>query len=434
MDAPTGGRTAAVSIAKRRGEFPGALLAPVALLLAALLLPAALPAQVAGAESFAGLVKRGYELLQSRRFEEAAADFAAALESEPDSQPARKGLALAAVELGRSHLRAGRFRQSRELFEKAVEAQPDNAEYHRLLAQVIFSGADTRAARSEIDRALELAPGDAAARELSGDIYDREGLLNLAVGEWESAVKAGGSHMLAAKIARGRREMAAEEGMERESSRYFVVLYEPEVPRELVQGFFKALDQAFDVLHDRLGEYPRGELTVLLYARKAFASVTQAPDWAGGLYDGKIRIPVGGLTTVEEAAGLHSVLIHEMTHAFLYRMAPAGLPLWFNEGLATAFQGWGSAEIRAYFSEHPPEGLASLDDVDQGLRGRRGSVTAAYAAARLAIGDLEEMRGFAAVRRIIAGVGAGGAFAEVFRDEARVEVAEFEDRWRRSLR
>ena len=55
-------------------------------------------------------------------------------------------------------------------------------------------------------------------------------------------------------------------------------------------------------------------------------------------------------------------------------------------------------------------------------------------AARLAIGDLEEMRGFGAIRRIISGVGAGGAFAEVFRDEARVEVAEFEDRWRRGLR
>ena len=122
-----------------------------------------------------------------------------------------------------------------------------------------------------------------------------------------------------------------------------------------------------------------------------------------------------------------------MTHAFLYRMAPAGLPLWFNEGLATTFQGWDTGKIRAYFSEHPPEGLASLADVDRALRGRGGDVTAAYAAARLAIGELEEMRGFGAVRRIIAGVGAGTPFAEVFRDEARVDVAEFEDRWRRTF-
>ena len=222
--------------------------------------------------------------------------------------------------------------------------------------------------------------------------------------------------------------------MEHESSRYFTILYEREVPRELVQGFFKFLDQAFDTLHDRLGEYPKDGITVILYARSSFKSVTLAPEWSGGLYDGKIRMPVGGLKTVEEAVGLLELLVHEMTHAFIYRMAPAGLPLWFNEGLATAIQGWDPGKIRTYFSEHPPDALVSFDDVDRALRGRGGDVTAAYAAACLAIGDIVEMRGFGAVRRIIAGVGAGGTFAEVFRDEARVEVSEFEDRWRRSLR
>jgi hypothetical protein len=60
-------------------------------------------------------------------------------------------------------------------------------------------------------------------------------------------------------------------------------------------------------------------------------------------------------------------------------------------------------------------------------------VTAGYVAARLAINDLEELRGFGAVRRIIASVGAGQPFDEVFRDEARMEIAEFQDRWRRGL-
>jgi tetratricopeptide (TPR) repeat protein len=423
-----GGQATVSSVPVRRGIFSKALFLSVAFLLAEF------PAPFARAESFGELVNRGNEMLQNRRFEEAAASFDSALEIEPASEPVRKGLASAYFELGVSHVRAGRIQQGRDFLEKAVKAQPEIAEYHLLLAEVIFKGADTRDARREINRALELAPDSAAARELSGDIYDREGQLNLAVGEWETAAKAGGSYALAGKIARGQREMTAEAGMERESSRYFIIIYEREVPRELVRGFFKMLDQAFDSLHDRLGEYPRSEITVILYAKSDFKSVTQAPDWSGGLYDGKIRIPVGGLTTVEEAAGLQAVLVHEMTHAFLYRMAPAGLPLWFNEGLATAIQGWDTGKVRAYFSEHPPEGLASLADVDRALQGRGGDVTAGYMAARLAIGDLEEMRGFGAIRRIIAGVGAGGAFAAVFRDEARVDVAEFEDRWRRGLR
>lgn len=423
------GEQATVStVPMRRRTLPRTALLSVAFLLASF------PAPTARAESFSELVKRGYEMLQSRRFEEAAVSFGSALEIEPASQPVRKGLAKAHAALGVSRLQAGQLRQGRDLLEKAVAADPENAEYRLLLAGVIFRGADLRAARREIDRALELVPESAAARELSGDIYDRAGQLNLAVGEWEAAATAGGSHALAGKIARGRREMAAEAGMERESSRYFIILYERGVPRDLVEGFFTVLDQAFDALHDSLGEYPRDEITVLLYAKSAFRNITQAPDWSGGLYDGKIRVPVGGLTTVEEAVGLRSILIHEMAHAFIFRMAPTGLPLWFNEGVATAIQGWDAEKIHAYFSEHPPDGLSSLADLDRTLRGRGGDVTAGYAAARLAIAGIEEMRGFGAVRRIVAGVGDGGAFEAVFRDEVRMEVAEFEDLWRRGLR
>ena len=228
--------------------------------------------------------------------------------------------------------------------------------------------------------------------------------------------------------------MTAEEGMGRESSRYFIVLYDREVPQPLVQGFFRILDESFNLLHDRLGEYPRDEIKVILYSQVAFRDVTLAPDWAGGAYDGKIRVPVGGLKTVEEAAGLLNILVHEMTHAFLHRMAPQGLPLWFNEGIATTFQGWDPVKIRAWFSQHPPEGLATLSDVDRGLRGRGVSVDAAYAAARLAIAEMEDLRGFGAVRRIIGGVGEGRPFAEVFLEEMRLEVPEFEERWARGLR
>jgi len=398
------------------------------------LLMMALPAPVVAA-SFSELINRGFEMLQSRRFEEAAESFGEALAAEPASEPARKGLAAAWASIGASHLRAGRLRLSRAALEKAVEARPESSEYHVLLAQVLLREGDLRTARRKTDRALKLTPDSAPARELSGNLYNREGRLNLAAGEWEAAVQAGGSHSLAEKLRRVRRDMAAEEGMERQTSRFFAIQYDRNVPSPLVQGFFKLLDEAFNALHDRLGEYPREEIPVILYSQVTFRDVTRAPDWSGGLFDGRvIRIPVGGLSTVEEATDLLSILNHEMTHAFLYRMAPEGLPLWFNEGLATTFQGRDPARIRAWFAEHPPEGLATLDDLDRALQGRGGNVTAAYAAARLAISDLEEMRGFGAVRRIIAGVGAGQPFEEVFRDEARLSVAEFQDRWSRSWR
>jgi hypothetical protein len=401
---------------------------------AAAVLSIVLPPAARGADAADEPAVQGLEHLSSGRYAEAAAALEKALEEEPAAEPLRTALAQAWSGIATSHFQAGRLAEARDFMEKAAALRPGVAEYRLLLARIFFRQNDLRGARREIDVAIDLAPGDARARELSGDIYDREGLLNRAVAEWEEAAAGGGSHALAGKSERGRREMATEEGMARESSRFFAVLYDRDVPQQLVKDLFGILDQAFDTLHDRLGEYPRDEIKVLLYSRVAFRDITRMPDWAGGAYDGKIRIPVGGLANVQEATGLLSILIHEMTHAFLHRMAPQGLPLWFNEGIATTFQGWDAVKIRAWFAEHPPEGLASLADVDRALRGRGGSVDAAYAAARLAVADLEELRGFGAVRRLIAGVGAGRPFAEVFLDEMRLEVAEFEERWAEGLR
>ena len=213
-----------------------------------------------------------------------------------------------------------------------------------------------------------------AARELSGDLYDRESP------SWGWPSRNGRPRRRPAGRPRSRKRSRKATGKwpSRRGWRGRAAATSSSSTSGTCRGrwsgaFLAVLDTAFNTLHDRLGEYPRDEIKVIFYSRVAFRDITQAPDWSGGAYDGKIRIPVGGLSTVEEATGLLTILIHEMTHAFLYRMAPLGLPLWFNEGLATTFQGWDTAKIRAWFAEHPPEGLATLADVDRDPAGpRRG--------------------------------------------------------------
>lgn len=51
----------------------------------------------------------------------------------------------------------------------------------------------------------------------------------------------------------------------------------------------------------------------------------------GGLFDGKIHIPLGDYGANEEK--IKHVVFHEYTHAVVYRLSPA-CPLWLNEGLA----------------------------------------------------------------------------------------------------
>ena len=116
------------------------------------------PAQASGESGFSELVKRGFEMLQSRQFEEAAAHFGEALKIEPASEPARKGLASAWSALGISHLHAGRLRQSRDCLGRGRRGSAGECRLPPAAGRGHVPRGDLRAARRETDRALELAP------------------------------------------------------------------------------------------------------------------------------------------------------------------------------------------------------------------------------------------------------------------------------------
>src|SRR5438094_2112162 len=63
----------------------------------------------------------------------------------------------------------------------------------------------------------------------------------------------------------------------------------------------------------------------------------QAPDWAQGLFDGKIRLPVEG--AMRDGTALDRVLRHEYTHALVHDRTRGRAPTWLSEGLAIACEG-----------------------------------------------------------------------------------------------
>ena len=58
---------------------------------------------------------------------------------------------------------------------------------------------------------------------------------------------------------------------------------------------------------------------------------------AGGLYDGRIRVPAAGAAQSPQL--FERVLAHELTHAMIANLAPRGIPAWLHEGLAQYFEG-----------------------------------------------------------------------------------------------
>src|SRR5207248_11414801 len=99
----------------------------------------------------------------------------------------------------------------------------------------------------------------------------------------------------------------------------------------------------FSAIESELNYTPPEPIGVVLYTEEAFTDITRAPSWAGALYDGRIRVPVQGLTSAD--AELSRSLKHELTHSFVAQKTKSACmgvavscgnhaPTWLQEGLA----------------------------------------------------------------------------------------------------
>ena len=407
-----------------RGGIGGFLAGSAAGVLLAAAVAHAEPPGAAAAANAAGAA-----LFSAGRAAEATAKFSEALALDPGLAEARHNLGAALATLGRDELQAGRFDDARVHLERAVELAPREAPYLLLLAALHYQRGDLYESRQFVDRALESAPGLAGALELSGDLWYQEGSLERARHAWESGLGAAGArdHALRMKLERLERESAADEGFGRDVSRHFTVQFDGPVPAEVARAALRLLEAAYNRLWREFGRPPQHDVPVILYSRTLFDQITRSPGWVAGSYDGKIRVPVGGLESAADAELLGPILAHELTHAFVRANAPGRLPLWFEEGLAQHFQG---VTFEAARQSLRSEGIdfANLEDVSAALRGG-ARVGAAYAAAALAVGEMVRMDGLWLPRRTLEHVAAGRGFTEAFRDAAGISLAEFEERW-----
>jgi tetratricopeptide (TPR) repeat protein len=130
------------------------------------------------------------------------------------------------------------------------------------------------------------------------------------------------------------REKSTQQGFIGESTMHFKVMFDGYEHSGISRMVIGILEDAYKHVGSELNYFPSQPVTVILYTTKAFHDTTHAPEWAGGLYDGKIRVPVKGVEGNEEI--LKKVLFHEYTHAVVHSITPV-CPLWVNEGLAEYF-------------------------------------------------------------------------------------------------
>ena len=123
-----------------------------------------------------------------------------------------------------------------------------------------------------------------------------------------------------------------------DSSRNFTISYRSGDHEELAGLVLETLELALDEFVEDYGyKEPPTKLEVVLYPFEQFRGiVVGGPEWAEGVFDGRLRIPIKiAEVRARDFSFLKTVLRHELVHA-LNAMMSGGrqLPPWFEEGLA----------------------------------------------------------------------------------------------------
>lgn len=300
----------------------------VFLLMLSLLLSAPLHAN----EPFA-LNEYAISLMEKGEHDKALEQLQKAYGMNPYDQTLKKNLAEAYTFVGQKRMNENNYEAAAESFDMARELFPDIPRYYTMRGIALYYSKYHDAARNELERARGIGGDSPDILYYLAKIEYDAGNLAAAVEFLEKAVVLKPDFTTAAEmITKLKRELAVEGSMERDYSSKFVISYDAATKSHLAGDILDTLEDAYNSVGRDLATFPGGRIPVILYTKKDYKSVTAGPDWSGGLYDGKIRLPIGGAQ--ELSAQLKAVLFHEYTHVVVQDITGGNCPTWLNEGLA----------------------------------------------------------------------------------------------------
>ncbi len=361
------------------------------------------------------------------------------LEDEPESAARQRGAGL------RVPTRSGR--------DPAVQESPSKAAHRPLAAPSAGSDGDSELATWNDAGLAALEAGDHAVAVASFErclaarpnesVYAAslaEALARFALDEYGNGARTNALVLLeragalaperddiAKILARWREIQAEEKALWQYETDHFELAFDAE-REDLLYGAQDVLDVLESAYHEfglkfdfDLIRRRRQRVRVILSDHEDFRRVTGLGEWAGGAFDGTIRLPLSDLAN--EQATWEPVLRHELVHVFVHESGKKYVPGWLNEGLAQWLEGnreellTQARRTMAGAEPFPLQELkGSLSDWEDPAAIRR-----AYAQALLFVDGIARTYGEEVLVKMVAGCVRGGNPGLVF--EARTGIS-----------
>jgi len=327
---------------------------------------------------------------------------------------------------GKHEFEHGNFPKARTYLEAALRFDSENPTFLNYYASLLVKTGNAAEALPYAERAVRAAPDSPDALTVLGYVEyaadrDRE-----AVRTWKRSLELRPDATVQGYLQKAERDADAQASYSEHESSHFTLRYEgKQTPDSLRGQLIATLESEYDDLVRELGIAPRSSIAVILYTDQAFFDVTQAPSWSGAVNDGKLRIPINGLSSVTPE--LARVLKHELAHSFVNQLTGGRCPTWLNEGVAQAVEPKQLAHGRLLADLFRKQQEMPLNALEGGfMRLSNLQAILAYEESLAAVQYISDTYGMSDVQRILERLGQGSSTEAALRATIHSDYGQLE--------
>jgi hypothetical protein len=259
----------------------------------------------------------------------------------PDQAGLRDLLGALLLNAGRAAELSRRSAQAAALYRRASQVLPASSAPLMALMALHLALEEWAAAEAAARDALSLDAANAEALAGLGFALHRQDRDREAAEALRAALAIRDTPPVRALLAKVEKGLSSERGMTEQRISHFNVRYDGDTHEDVGREILRLLERHFATLVITFDYQPEAVLPVILFSRQQYFDASGAPAWSGGAYDssdGRIRIPIGGLTA-SLTSDIDNVLVHEVTHAFIADRSRGAAPRELHEGLAQYMEG-----------------------------------------------------------------------------------------------
>jgi tetratricopeptide (TPR) repeat protein len=324
-----------------------------------------------------------------------------------------------------------KYREAIKHLENCIEHVNDRPEFYQSLGFCHFSLAQYPEAEDAYSQVIRLKPDHFIAHRMLGEICYLTNRLEKALEHWQEALKIKPDDSYTKeRVHQLKTYKKVSDNFETEVDMMFSVSFDGTSNPQLRELVLDMLEEISRRIGQEVNLYPTRQVPVILMTNREFFDITGSPQWAGGVYEGHIKVPVDKY----KPGLLKIVLTHEYVHAVIFDRLSYRCPWWLNEGLAQYLSrdGQGNQKKLQMAAKFIREGtVPTLEDLSDWLKGQdTHRVQIAYALALSAVQFFIDNYGLPEVQYVLELMSGGEEVGAIIKQITGYSFSEFQANWK----